>query len=266
MTKALLTTALLTALLAPSAGMAGNDASDKWHSEDGLLTISAQGIYEATPDKATLTASLWEDTPAVRYDERRSHTQDELRDARSALERRMSQVVGTLESAGIPSPAIEAGEIKIAPRTEHRRLANNNHERYSLTRIERPITVSLEDIERVPAVIETLSAANVNHLTTVNYGLQDQDAAKRKALVDAIENARADAEAVTGALGVSLAEIQRIDIGQPQIPRPRPKHVNYAAEMAVAASNGNQRQSEPAYRAGEITQHASASVVWRLDQ
>ena len=87
--------ALLALLVAPISQAAPPPPS---------VFVQAQSWVEVEPDKATLSARLWENTPAVSALE--DTQSDELSDARQRLEQRASELIAAIEEAGIKQRAI----------------------------------------------------------------------------------------------------------------------------------------------------------------
>ena len=63
------------------------------------LHVQAQSWVEVEPDKATLSARLWENTPAVSTLE--DTDSDELSNARERLEKRAIELIKVMEEIGI---------------------------------------------------------------------------------------------------------------------------------------------------------------------
>ena len=124
----------LLALLAAPAAQAAPPAPPS-------LLVQAQSWVEVAPDKATLNARLWENTPAVSSLEETDS--DALSEARERLEKRASQLIETMEAIGIEQRAINAGSLNVYPdRVAGPRNENGEHDTLTRTRLERPLALS----------------------------------------------------------------------------------------------------------------------------
>ncbi|AZM95357.1 SIMPL domain-containing protein [Vreelandella venusta] len=220
------------------------------------LQVQAQSWVEVEPDKATLSARLWENTPAVSTLE--DTDSGELSDARERLENRASELIKAMEDIGIEQRAINAGSLNVYP--EHvAGPRNDDDERETLmrTRLERPFSIELTDIDQLGEVLDAMISAGVNTLDGVQFDLQDRNAATDEALTKALEKARHKADLMASTLGVSLGQVQRIEEAQAPVFQPR-----MMAMRAESDSMGSGSASD--YRPGTIRIDAEVNVVWAI--
>ncbi|WP_372613318.1 SIMPL domain-containing protein, partial [Halomonas sp.] len=235
--------ALVAALSAPAM------ATDT--PEPGRIHVSGTGEVDVAPDKATLTAQLWEQTAFVNVENPEELKPDDMLKARQALEERVRNVILTLEEINIESRHIKAGSLTIGQTQTYKRLENGQHQSMIATRVERPIEVTLLDLEQVPEVLNTLTEQGVNYLSGVSYGVQDMDAARREALAEAIDNARLEAEVMASGLGVEIGRVLEVSRGQVSLPQPPQSYAMARASMAESADAQADQKAE--YRAGETS-------------
>lgn len=222
------------------------------------LHVQAQSWVEVEPDKATLSARLWENTPALSTLE--DSDSSALSDARERLETRASELIEQMEATGLSRNAINAGSLNVYP--EHiQGPRNDDGERETLqrTRLERPITVELTDLEQLSEILDALIAAGVNALDGVQFDLQDRDAATDEALVKALEKAQHKANLMADTLGAELSHVQRIEETQPPVFQPR-----MMAMRAESDTAANQSGAASDYSPGTIRIDAGVSVEWAL--
>ena len=226
-------------------------------SESPRLSVDAKAHIDVVPDRATLNARLWEDTPAI---ERLAEEENAaLGEARAKLETRASKLITTLESQGIERDAISAGSLNIYPRQIHNRNEGNSDKTLKRTRLERPFKVQLDDIEQVSAILDTLISAGVNQLDGVEFDLKDRDAVTDEALVKALEKARHKADLMASTLGAELGKVHHIQ--ETQSPMYQPRMMAVSAELNDAAGS---KAPQAEYRPGTIRIDAEVSVEWLL--
>ncbi|WP_129142021.1 SIMPL domain-containing protein [Modicisalibacter coralii] len=220
------------------------------------LSVQAQATLAVAPDIATLNARLWERTPAVAESDARHADPEALAKARERLESRTAELIRTLEKQGIDDGAINAGSLVVRPDSVQRRDGDGPGETLVRTQLERPISLRIDDLSRLPAILDALTRAGVDALDGVSYDLADRDAATDQALEDALEKARHKAQLMARTLGVELGEVLQVD--ETGVPR-------YTPQMMSLRADGAERKTTAEYRPGEIELDAGVSVVWSIE-
>ena len=152
--------------------------------------VGADGKYEANPDTALVgfNVSAQEETSRAAYD----------RAAKS-----VEQIRQILRNNGIEPKAAEIGFFAIEPvydfKTAKRKLI--------AYRVNANVSLKLKDFAKVPSIIEQLADTDITQNQTLNYTLEDIDAAKSKAVEDAYRRARESANSLAKASGRSLGEL-----------------------------------------------------------
>lgn len=220
------------------------------------LNVQAQSWVEVEPDQATFTARLWENTPAVSSLE--DTDSEALGEARERLENRASELIEAIEALGIERRAINAGSLNVypdhvaAPRSE-----NGDQEMLQRTRLERPFSIELTDLDQLGDVLNALIGVGVNAMDGVQFDLQDREAATDEALVKALEKARHKANLMASTLETELGHVQRIE--ETQAPMFQPRMMAMRAESDMASSG-----SQSDYSPGTIRIDAGVNVEWTL--
>lgn len=221
------------------------------------LNVQAETTVSVVPDRAMLSARLWERTPAVAQEAESGGDPEALRNARERLENRAGELIRTLEAAGLERDAIGAGSLAVQP--EHlagSRLENDEREILVRTRLERPFRVQVDDLEQLPHLLDALTEAGVNALDGVAYDLADRDAATDEALIKALEKAHHKAALMADTLSITLGPVASVSETRSPVFQPR--------LMAMAADT---RESAPQaeYRPGTIDIEAGVSVSWGIE-
>ncbi|HCR97240.1 MULTISPECIES: SIMPL domain-containing protein [Halomonas] len=220
------------------------------------LNVQAQSWVEVEPDQATFTARLWENTPAVSSLE--DTDSEALGEARERLENRASELIEAIEALGIERRAINAGSLNVypdhvaAPRSE-----NGDQEMLQRTRLERPFSIELTDLDQLGDVLNALIGVGVNAMDGVQFDLQDREAATDEALVKALEKARHKANLMASTLETELGHVQRIEETQAPMFQPRMMAMRAESDMANSGSQSD-------YSPGTIRIDAGVNVEWTL--
>lgn len=168
--------------------------------------VGADGRYEAAPDTAVMqfNISAQEDTSQKAY----------ARAAEAA-----DQIRRLLRSNGIDPKSAEIGFFSLEPvydyRTPKRKLVGY--------RVNSSVSLKLKDFSKIAPIVQQLSDLDVTSNQTLHYTLDDMEAAKSRAVEDAVRKARETALTVARASGRQLGELSNasVDVFPPAIPMPR---------------------------------------------
>jgi uncharacterized protein YggE len=151
---------------------------------------SAEGRFESPPDTALVqfNISAQEETSKAAYQR-----------AADAAE----QVRQILRTNGLDPKAAEIGFFSIAPvydwRQPKRKLVGY--------RVNTNVSLKLKDFTKVAPIVQALGDQDYAENVSLNYTLDDMDAAKLKAVEDAFQRARDEAATVAKAGGRTLGEL-----------------------------------------------------------
>ncbi|MDZ7853583.1 MAG: SIMPL domain-containing protein [Halomonas sp.] len=251
--RPLLVPAIAALVIAGSPPMLSNALAAEMPSR---LEVQAEAELHVVPDRATLSAQLWEHTPAIAQRKESANDPDALREARDRLEARAASLIRALEEMGLEREAIHAGSLNV--QLEHlpgERRAEGEQETLIRTRLQRPVRLQLDDLEQLPRLLDALTEAGVDALDGVSYDLSDRDAATDEALIKALEKARHKASLMAETLDIELGEVITVSETRSPIFQPR-----------MMAMSADARESAPRaeYRPGTISIEAGVSVSWAI--
>lgn len=225
--------------------------------EPNRLQVQAQAELSVAPDMATLNARLWERTPAIAQSENDRGDPEALTEARQRLEARTGELIRTLEQAGLDSAAITAGSLTVRPDYIQRPSREGEPGDVLVrTQVERPVSLRIDDLERLPTILDALTRAGVNALDGIAYDLEDRSAATDEALTRALEKARHKAQLMAKTLSVELGQVLSVHETSAPI---------FAPRMMAMRADAMESQGAPEYRPGEITIEAGVSVAWKIE-
>lgn len=215
--------------------------------EARTIRVSGTGEYRVQPDLAILQFAV-ETTGAT------------AQDAASANAERMEGVIGALVAAGVGRSDIQTSGYALFPEyAEDRRPgAEREPPRIRGYRAMNQVSVRTRDLDGVGSLIDAGLAAGANRLSGVGFEIEDRQAAEAEALARAVEDARAAAETMARALGVTLGPVlDATTAAQPMQPFYRGMAQDMRMEAAVAAPTP--------IEAGEQTVRATASLVYGIE-
>ena len=177
---------------APSAPSTGSPNS---------VTVMASGEVTVTPDMATVTFG------AVLK-------RDAAQDAQAAVNRVILAAVAHLHALGIPDRQIQTADIGLEPSYDNAGTVTGYQARQTLA-------VVVDGLGLVGRVVDAGVSAQANNNVSITFGLRDENAARTRALAQAVGIARTRAVAAARALGRSLsgAHVQLTE-GSQAVPHP----------------------------------------------
>lgn len=210
----------LTAVVAAVLVMVGVAlAQDRPVVQPNTVYVGADGKYESAPDTALLqfNISAQEGNAKAAYD----------RGAKAA-----DQIRQLLRSNGIDPKEAEISSFSLEPVYDYR----DPKRKLIGYRANSSVTLKLKDFAKIAPIVEQLSNLDVTANQSLSYILDNMDAAKVKAVEDALHRARNEADAVARTGGRMLGELsfvsvdtyERTPIVQPMMSR--------AATMGAAAA------------------------------
>jgi uncharacterized protein YggE len=228
--------AAIAALVLAAAALAGVGRPEEARSEQGTpsrgITVTATGKLESVPDRASLEIGVDTQAPSAK-------------EALAQNAQRIERVIEALRNAGAAKDDIRTSQVYLWPQ--------RTSEETTVTGYQAQNTVSVElEVAEAGAAIDAAVAAGANIVSGPSLAIDDRDALYRKALASAVDAARAKAEAIARAAGVSVGRVTAVvesgDFSEPPMP--------YAA-MA-------ERAADTTVEPGKQTVEATVSVTFAV--
>jgi uncharacterized protein YggE len=187
---------------------------------ENSIWVGADGKYEAQPDTALVQFNI-------------SAQQDKLQDANQKASRAADQVRQLLRANGLDPKDAQVGQFSVQPvydyKTAKRKLVGY--------RVDTNISIKLKDLAKVGPIAQGL--ADMEDITgdqSISYLLDDMEAAKIKAVEDALARAHSEATAVARFSGRALGELSyaSVDTYEPSPIRPMAFAKQSVGAMAAA--------------------------------
>lgn len=179
--------------------------------------VGADGKFEAPPDTAVVNFNI-------------SAQESTSMEASDRAGRAAEQIRQVLRDSGIDPKTAEVGFYSLDPvydyRSPKRKLIGY--------RVSTGVTVKLKDFSKVGPIVQQLSDLDVTQNQTLSYTLENMDAAKTKAVENALQRARRSAAAVAQAGGRTLGELSSASVDTFE-PVPIIRGYAPAARMAAQA-------------------------------
>ncbi len=207
---------LLIALLAVPA--AWSQERPTVTAQPNSVFVGADGKFEANPDTALMQFNI-------------SAQETTSREAYDHASKSAEQVRQIMRSNGIDPKAAEISSFSLQPvydyKTAKRKLAGY--------RVNANVSLKLKDFSKVAPIVQQLADADVTDTQSLNYTLEDMDAAKAKAVDDAYRRAHASAEALARSAGRTVGELSYASVDTFENVRPMPM-AGAMMKMSVGAA------------------------------
>lgn len=180
------------------------------------IVVTGEGRVEAAPDLATVTAGVQTEAAAAAP-------------ALAATSAAMRSVFEALAAAGIAPADMQTSQLSVDPVWADDGAGVSRVRGYSASNL---VTIRVREIAQLGAVIDAVGAAGANRVFGIAFELSEPRAQLDAARERAVADARAKAELLAKAAGVTLGPVQSIRESGDAAPRP----MFARAEMDVAAA------------------------------
>lgn len=225
-------TLLLGALLLPLAACqaADGEAAATPH----FISVPGEAEVQAMPDRATLHLAV----------EARA---DAAAAAQQQAQATMQRLQALLDSMQIPGPAIQSSQLTVTPETHW----EQGKAIVTAYRAHWPVTVSLDDLDKLGDITDQAIALGVNSLGAPELDVSNRRELYRQALAAAAQDARDNAKTLAAALGGRLGPPLQLEVADSGQPPPM---------LMRAQESGN-----AAYRPGRITIQVHLTARFALE-
>lgn len=189
------------------------------------LTVNASGSVYAAPDQATVQLGV-------------SSQASTAADALKQNSADTTAVIEAIKKLGVDAKDISTSNFNVYPTYDTSGTRINGYQ------VNNSVTVVIRDIAASGTLLDQVVTAGANNISGLNFGIADASQYQADARTKAIEAARAKAEAMAKAAGVSLGDIVSINESvnyQPEMPYARGMVAD--AAMAVPVETGQQEVS-----------------------
>jgi uncharacterized protein len=235
----------LTSFMQSAAAQSRGDGNDSRNPPPPTLTVSGRAEISAEPDRAVVRLGV------VGEGVEASAAQDQVN-------RAMEQVLEAVTGLDVPERSVRTEELSLYPiySNEQPRPAQEQQEpRITGYRASNVVSVELDDLSRIGDVIDAGIEAGANQLQGISFQLRDDIAARSRALREAVQDARAQAEVLADAMDLRIRGVSQVIAGdynlQPPMPGPQARFA--LSEMAATS-----------VQPGQVNVSASVTVIFLL--
>lgn len=203
------------------------------------ISVEGNGKVSIPAEYATLSATT-------------EHLANSADAAKRSVDEVMSDLLSAMETLPVDKDSVDAGQLRIQP--QYRWDPRSETQKFMGYEATRELSFKLTDLNKLGEALQMLSAQGADTVHSPAYGSSQTGAARQKALNLAFGKARADAQHLADAAGLTLGAAVTISTGA----RPTPifRAANRAAPAALSA------EMAPRYEPGQLSVSASVSVVF----
>jgi len=227
--------ALGVALLSASAQAAEAD-------QPRTVTVSGQGEIQAEPDRASVTLGV-------------ESRKLKLEEARAEVARTVDAVLKLTRDLKIEQKLVRSTRVNVQP--EYNWEANSRERNLIGYYVSRQIEVDLRDLEKLGQLLEQATDLGVNQLGDPRLDSSKRRELEREALAKAVEDARANAEAVAKAANAKLGSARSISASSGVVQPPMPMRM----KVMAAAEGADASQS---YQSGQMSFTGAVQIEYDL--
>lgn len=225
-------TILMTMIWLAVAGSSAAQQTD----DTRRLIVEGSGSVEVAPDMATITLGVQERAEAAEA-------------ALDATSQKVAAIFDALEEAGVEARDMQTTGLSLYPQRESGTLGV----RVTAYEASNGVTVRVRDLDGLGALLDTIAGVGANRIDNLTFGLQDPRPVEDQATTAAVADARARAELLAEAAGVTLGAISEISevSGGGGGPRPMQARMEMADALPIAG--------------GEVDVTAQVRIVWEIE-
>jgi len=173
----------------------------------------------------------------------------------------MNDVIQAVMNLGIAQKDIQTTNFNLYPRyewTDEDKIFPSGHRVLVGYEMTQTLKVKIKDLETIGGIIEAATQAGANQVGDLVFTIENSEAVKRQARLQAISQAQEEAESLAKQLGVRLGKVMSVNFGteMPQPIRMMAAGLGKGAESAV---------SVPQIETGENLIKVTANLTYRIN-
>jgi uncharacterized protein len=163
------------------------------------LVVQADGTYQADPDLATMTFDI-------------SSQDKELKPAYESASQAMQKIVALAATNGLKKEDVSSGVLTVLPN-----YGGDRKRRAKSFLVQGQIILKVRDFSKLGAILEDSVTNDITDLRSLTYSLADEEAAKQRAVAEAMKRAVGRATAALDEKGQKVGTLRFANLDVKQI-------------------------------------------------
>ncbi len=234
---------MLTLLIGAACMSSHADQAEAALDSQDTISVVGHGEVSSQPDQALISLTI-------------SAMHREVKKAKIEADRKYQTVAAAIKQHGIDERDVKLSTLNIFPEYQWQ----NNSQSFKGIRVSRTLTVTVDNLDLVPSLMQSLVETQVSTINGVQTSIKNRSGLEREALKAAIADAKEKAEFLATQFGKTLGDAHSIsEFNQSQPIRPQPEGM--VADMASMSA----ASTLPAEHFGTQTVQARIMVVFHTD-
>ncbi len=209
------------------------------------ISVSGLGEVEAKSDQATLYLDI-------------SAEAKQMATAKSQADSHYQGLLDLLNKQNLSTDDLTLVQLNMNPVYEWRTLDGESKRYQTGYRVSRSLQFELNDLDKLPTLLEALANAAQIEINSIARGLQNPSAVIEEATAKAAADAKRRAEFIAKQFGRKLGEVKTVEAHHSSVPFAQERSGKVMMEMASASDRG------PDEHLGSQKVSASLNVVFKL--
>ncbi len=206
-----------------------------------IRTINASGHGDVyiVPDLAYIYVGVQSDA-------------DEVSDALNKNSAQAQAVADAVKAQGVEAKDIQTASFNVYPMTDYDMNGQISRKYYV---VQNTVYITVRDLSKLGALLDAVVRSGANNINSISFDVQNKDAALAQARDMAIAKARAEAESIAKASGVTLGDLQTVNV-----------YTSNSATPVYDAKGGSGAvmSSQVPVSAGQLVITADANLVYEI--
>jgi uncharacterized protein YggE len=183
------------------------------------ISVSGTGRVTLAPDVADIRLGVMASRPTVK-------------EARAVAAEAMTKILASLKSLGIADKDITTSTLSLQPVYDY--SSKGSPSQITGYQLQNVVLVTIRDLDKVGPAIDGATAAGATTIDGITFRVDNPTAAERQARTAAMADARAKADALASAAGVSITGVSSVAETTAAQPYPVPYAAAGAARDSIA--------------------------------
>lgn len=184
------------------------------------LVVQADGSYESDPDVGTLTFNI-------------SSQDKDMKMAYDNAAQSAQRIVALAQKSGLKKEDISLGVLTLVPSYDKDR---KNHAKFYL--VQGQLTLKVRDFSQIGPILDGAAQEGIVEFRSLAYSLQDEEAAKQRAVAAAMRSAVGRATAALAQTGQKLGAVRYANLDVKQLVGVTQLNGNYTQVLALESIRG----------------------------
>lgn len=192
----IITVMVLAAGMLSACGTVGSLTGDNSQEIIRTINVTGNGKVNLTPDVVYINVGV--------------HTEgSDVGEALASNSQQSKKVADSLTQFGVEEKDIQTTAFNVYPQQQYGPMGEMLDIKYV---VDNSVYVTVRDLSNLGAILDTVVKSGANNINGIQFDVLDRTMAMSQARKAAMENAKAQAEELSAAVGAKLGEVQNINL------------------------------------------------------